>query len=91
MVKVLCYKYFTPKKDKESNEGSFPGKRGGSLGSLKYKVFPCQNHPSQLFTNLFLSNLLRSQVEMKNTILCKENNAKQLNNTTQVIKAKQFN
>jgi len=43
MTKALCLKVFYLKKEKESNEGSFPGKRGGSLGSLKYQVFPCQN------------------------------------------------
>jgi len=26
-----------------SAPGKFPGKRGGSIDTLKYQVFPCQN------------------------------------------------
>ena len=35
MNKALCLKLFYLKKENESNEGSFPGKRGESLGLLK--------------------------------------------------------
>jgi len=59
------------------------------LDLLRTKPFLARIYPSRLFTNLFLSNSLRSQLRMKNTILSKKN-AKQLNNTKQVNNAKQL-
>ena len=53
MTKDLCLKVFYFKKEKESSEGSFPGKRGESLGLLKYQVFPCQNLSLKKFTQFF--------------------------------------
>jgi len=52
-------------KDRWSNVGRFPGKGGGSLGSLKYQAFPSQILSSKTFTNFSLSNLLRAQSRMK--------------------------
>ena len=59
------------------------------LDLLSTKPFLARIYPSRLFTNLFLSNSLRSQLRMKNKILCKKN-VKQLNNTKQVNNAKQL-
>ena len=42
------------------------------LDLLNTKSFLAIIYPSRLFTNLFLSNSLRSQLRMKNTILCKK-------------------
>jgi len=36
MTKDLCLKVFTSRKKGKGSEGSFPGKRGESLGLLKY-------------------------------------------------------
>jgi len=55
------------------------------LDLLGTKPFLVRIFPSRLFTNIFLSNSLRSQLRMKNTNLCKKN-AKQLNNTKQLTK-----
>jgi len=53
MTKDFCLKVFYFKKEKESSEGSFPGKRGESLGLLKYQVFPCQKLSLKNFTQFF--------------------------------------
>ena len=51
------------------------------LDLLNTKHFLARIYPSRLFTIFFLlSNSLRSQIRMKNTILCKKN-AKQLTKT----------
>jgi len=42
------------KKDKWSNVGRFPGKRGESLELLKYQAFPSQILSFKTFTNLSL-------------------------------------
>ena len=57
---------------------------------LSTKSFLAKTYPSKLHPILFLSNLLTSQLGMKSHFLCKENNAKQLNNANQVIKVKQL-
>jgi len=60
------------KKDRWSEIGNFPGKGGGSLGSLKYQVFPCQILSHNTFTNLCLSNLLIAQSKMKKKIYARK-------------------
>jgi len=58
-------KVISKKKDRWSEVGNFPGKGGGSLGSLKYQAFPCHILSHHNFTNISLSNLLRAKSKMK--------------------------
>ena len=53
------------KKYRWSTVRRFPGKGGGSLGSLKYQAFPSQILFHNTFTNPSLSNSLRAQSNMK--------------------------
>jgi len=57
----LCVKSYYYKKDRLSSVGRFPGKRGGSHGSLKYQAFPSHILSLKTFTNLSLSNSLIAQ------------------------------
>jgi len=52
-------------KDRWTTVGRFPGKGGGSLGSLKYQAFPNQILFHNTFTNPSLSNSLKAQSKMK--------------------------
>ena len=65
---------------------AFQEKEVGQQDLLSIKSFLAKIYPSRLFTNLFLSNLLRSQLRMKNTILCKREQCKAINNIKQVAK-----
>ena len=63
-VESYVFEAIYQKKDRWNTVGRFPGKGGGSLGSLKYQAFPSMIVIHNTFTKPSLINSLRAQSKM---------------------------
>jgi len=75
MVRVMCYMQFTLKKISRVMEVDSQEREVDHFDLLSTKPFLARVYPSR-FSQIFLSSLLRSQLRMKNTILCKKTKCK---------------
>jgi len=86
-VEIYVLEAIYQKKDRWSTVGRFPGKGGGSLGSIKYQAFTSQILFHNTFPNPSLSNSLRAQSKMKTKFYARKQ-CKAIKQTTKLLSRK---